>query len=256
MHIAILNCLKPIQAWTCLDMFKNLIDRGLDYNNDHVTISDISISYEIYNCFVDESPISYAGIDAIIRTGAPKSAYEPQSWIKEIHDVLRGMVPAFWAFGRQRYMYDTDNNQDVITSALLEDHGIRVEKNPKGWEKGVHSVELAPRFLRHFPRSTNTGMAVQRKVQFIPQYQVTVPDGSLPLDWIILRMNDLCDVQRLFQPNRVLTYQGHAEFDRATTKAVLEMVNNPAWSKEERGAPERLDDADYYAGILVEFLLG
>ncbi|GMG34974.1 unnamed protein product [Aspergillus oryzae] len=78
----------------------------------------------------------------------PKSAYEPQFWIKEIHDVLRGMVPVFWAFGRQRYMYDTDNNQDVynnhpliklfgacfghqvIASALLEDHGIRVEKNP------------------------------------------------------------------------------------------------------------------------------
>lgn len=117
----------------------------------------------------------------------------------------------------------------------------------------MHSVELAPRLLRHFPRSTNTGMAVQRKVQFIHQYQVTVPDGSLPLDWIILRMNDLCDVQRLFQPNRVLTYQGHAEFDRATTKAVLKMVNNPAWSKEEREAAEQLDDADYYADILVEF---
>ncbi|KAF7627624.1 hypothetical protein AFLA_003001 [Aspergillus flavus NRRL3357] len=60
------------------------------------------------------------------QTGAPKSAYEPQFWIKEIHDVLRDvynnhpLIKLFGAcFGHQ-----------VIASALLEDHGIRVEKNP------------------------------------------------------------------------------------------------------------------------------
>ncbi|KAK6811246.1 hypothetical protein RU639_013012 [Aspergillus parasiticus] len=252
MHIAIFNCLKPIQGRTCPDMFKSLIDRGLDYNNDHFSISDISISYEIYNCFADEFPISYAGIDAIIITGAPESAYEPQSWIKELHNVLRDVynnhphIKLFGAcFGHQ-----------VIASALLEGYGARVEKNPKGWEIGVHSVEFAAEFLKNFPQFMDEDMPVQRKVQFIHQDQVTVPDGYLPQDWIIMGKNDLCHVQGLFQPYRVLTYQGHAEFDRDTTMAALDMVNNPAWSKEDREAADQLDDSDYYAGILVDFLLG
>ena len=144
----------------------------------------------------------------------------------------------------------------MIASALLEDYGVRVEKNQKGWEIGVHGVDFEPEFLSHFPQLTSEDWAKQQKVQFIHQDQVTVPDGSLPSDWIILGKNDLCDVQGLFQPNRVLTYQGHAEFDKATTKAILEEVNNPAWSKEAREAADQADDADFYAGVLVEFLLG
>ncbi|KAB8214224.1 class I glutamine amidotransferase-like protein [Aspergillus novoparasiticus] len=252
MHIVIFNCLKPIKGRACPDMFKELIDRGLDYNKDHPSTSNNVMSYEIYNCFADEFPLSYAGIDAIIITGAPESTYEPQSWIKELHDVLRDVynnhphIKLFGAcFGHQ-----------VIASALLEGYGVRVRKNPKGWEIGVHSVEFASEFLRHFPEFMHEDTVIQRKIQFIHQDQVTVPDRSLPPDWIILGRNELCDVQGLFQPNRVLTYQGHAEFDSDTTKAVLEEVNNPAWSKEDRETADQLDDADYHAGILVDFLLG
>ncbi|KAE8138862.1 class I glutamine amidotransferase-like protein [Aspergillus pseudotamarii] len=252
MHIAIFNCLKPIQGRTCPDMFKNMVDRGLDYNKDRLSTSNVSISYGIYNCSAEEFPTCYAAIDAIIITGSPKSTYDRHAWIVKMHEVLRDVyynhprVKLFGAcFGHQ-----------MIASALLEDYGVRVEKNPKGWEIGVHGVDFEPEFLSHFPQFTSDDWAMQRKVQFIHHDQVTVPDGSLPSDWTIVGKNDLCDVQGLFQPNRVLTYQGHAEFDKATTKAILAKLNSPAWSKDDREAADQPDDADFYAGVLVEFLLG
>ena len=92
MHIAIFNCLKPIQGRTCPDMFKNLVDRGLDYNKNRLSTSNGYISYEIHNCSAEEFPSCYAAIDAIIITGSPKSCYDRHSWIMKMHEVLRGMV--------------------------------------------------------------------------------------------------------------------------------------------------------------------
>ncbi|OGM50807.1 hypothetical protein ABOM_000807 [Aspergillus bombycis] len=252
MHIAIFNCLKPIQGRTCPEMFKNLIQRGLGYNTEHPDTSNIAITYEIYNCAADEFPTSFADINAIIITGSSKSTYDPYPWIKRMQDVLRDVYnnhPHVKLFG-------SCFGHQVIASALLEDCGVRIEKNPKGWEIGVHGVHFEPEFLRYFQQFTNEDITIQRKLQFIHQDKVAVSDESLPPGWIVMGRNDICDVQGLFQPNRVLTYQGHAEFDRTTTKAVLEKVNNPAWSKEDREAADQMDDADYYAGILVHFLLG
>ncbi|KAB8254318.1 class I glutamine amidotransferase-like protein [Aspergillus pseudonomiae] len=252
MHIAIFNCLKPIQGRTCPDMFKNLIERGLYYNTERLDTSNIAISYAIYNCTTNEFPTSFVDINAIIITGSSKSTYDPHPWIKQMQDVLRDVYnnhPHIKLFG-------SCFGHQVIALALLEDCGVRIEKNPKGWEIGVRGVDFEPEFLSYFPQFMNGDIAVQRKIQFIHQDQVAVSAGSLPPGWIILGKSDICNVQGLFQPNRVLTYQGHAEFDRATTKAVLEKVNNPAWSKEDRDAADQIDDADYYAGILAHFLLG
>ncbi|KAE8382739.1 class I glutamine amidotransferase-like protein [Aspergillus bertholletiae] len=253
MHIAIFDCLaESIQGRTLPDMFRSLIERGFDDKKERFDPSCMPISYEIYNCIAEEFPTCFTEIDAIIVTGAPNSAYDADAWIKKMHCVLRDgynhhpKVKLFGVcFGHQ-----------TMASALLGDRGVLAEKNPKGWEIGVQRVDCAPEFLNHFPRFTNGDVTVQRSLQFIHQDHVVVPDGSLPPGWVIMGKNDMCEVQGLFQPNRVLTYQGHAEFDRHIAKAVLDMLDNPAWSGDDWQAADRIDNADYFAGLLVEFLLG
>ncbi|KAF7590668.1 hypothetical protein BBP40_002560 [Aspergillus hancockii] len=232
-------------------MFMNLIERGLDYNKGRLASRDIHVSYSIYNCVDGEFPTFFMGIDAIIVTGAPESAYDLHPWIAEMRRILRNVYahyPGIKLFG-------SCFGHQIIASALLGSHGVYSEKNLKGWAIGVHPVDLSQEFLHYFPHYRDGDRLVQRRIQFIHQDHVVVPGAALPGGWMTVGKSSLCEIQGLFQPGRVLLYQGHAEFDRYVTREILDYVNDPSWSKEDVARADQVDDSDYFAGLLVSFLL-
>jgi hypothetical protein len=66
-------------------------------------------------------------------------------------------------------------------------------------------------------------------------------------------------LQGIWKKGRVLTYQGHAEFDRFINGETLKVFGKPIWDEGylERAleAVERDDDAVWAAGVMLRFFL-
>lgn len=96
----------------------------------------------------------------------------------------------------------------ILAQALLGQYGVKVERSDHGWENGVHEVTLSAQFIAHFPNLRNKTM----RYQFVHSDHVVAE--SLPPGWLSIGSSYKCKVQGLFEPGRVLTYQGHPEFDQ------------------------------------------
>lgn len=145
---------------------------------------------------------------------------------------------------------------------MLGPYGAHVTKDPKGWELGVHPVKLTEPFREHvnLARGVKLGeVPAELRFQFIHADHVVIPPTSLPPDWMIVGSSEHCAVQGVFQPDRVLTYQGHFEFDRFINAETVK-VFGVAWDDGIREAALRSidedDDAGAAAEIAARFLLG
>ncbi|KAH8895256.1 class I glutamine amidotransferase-like protein, partial [Thozetella sp. PMI_491] len=152
-------------------------------------------------------PDNLENTDAIIVTGSTASAYDQEPWIIALEKYLQDVH----AQNPRIRIYGGCFGHQLVSQALLGQHGVRVEKSPKGWEIGVHDVRLNPKFKAAFP-----GLLKGQDVlscQFLHADHVVVPSEGLPESWVSMGSSNLCDVQGIYQPGRVLTYQGHPEFD-------------------------------------------
>lgn len=138
----------------------------------------------------------------------------------------------------------------------MAEHGGRVVKNPKGWEIGVHEVALTPEFSSHFPGSLQDG---KLSYQFLHQDIASI-DGPLPSGWVQLGTTALCDVQGMFLPGRVLTFQGHPEFDKVTNSLCTKMLEGYGMVPSSRVGEflelvDREDSRTLAGEVAIEFFL-
>ncbi|KAF6825404.1 gmp synthase [Colletotrichum plurivorum] len=192
------------------NMFAAWIDAAVAARNAKRPTYD-QVSAEVTGYDVVEKgqyPPSLDDVDVLVVSGSPASCYEDEPWIKKLATYLRDVYenkPAVKIFGGCF-------GHQLLFQTLMADHGGRVVKNPKGWEIGVHQVDLTPEFSSHFPESLRDG---KLSYQFLHQDVASI-GGPLPPGWVQLGKSDLCDVQGLFLPGRVLTFQGHPEFDKVS----------------------------------------
>jgi hypothetical protein len=68
-----------------------------------------------------------------------------------------------------------------------------------------------------------------------------------------------CILQGIWKKGRVLTYQGHAEFDRFINGETVKVFGKPIWDEgfleKAMEAIERDDDAVWAAGVMLKFFL-
>lgn len=66
-------------------------------------------------------------------------------------------------------------------------------------------------------------------------------------------------LQGVWEQGRVLTYQGHAEFDRFVNEETVKVFGGPIWSEDfmvrTLEAVDRDDDAIWAAGVMLRFFL-
>lgn len=191
-------------------------------------------------------------IDGILITGSACSAYDKDAlpWIGKLEEFIRrvwAMFPLVKIFGScfghqiiaqallsrivSGFPRSTLPSEVSPPSFELEDNDkrVRVERCPSGYEVGIVPITLDQTFNRLFPYIAR---ALRGRRQFRLQLvhgDRVVPISSvnkdmanstlnpneikLPHPWVNLGHTPRCPIQGLLYPGRVLTFQGHFEFD-------------------------------------------
>ncbi|KAJ4305737.1 hypothetical protein N0V90_001268 [Kalmusia sp. IMI 367209] len=244
LRIAMFNTDTPVPTvrpkWnTYGKMFEDLLIAAASRIAPHITIE--STEYDIQKF---EYPPSLTDVDVILVTGSAASSYETDKWIRHLDD----------------YVQDVYKNHHHV-KILLREYGARVEKDPKGYELGVKEIRLEEKFrktLRNLSPSSR-GLPESLRVQMIHADHVVVPTLEvLPDTWTILGSTQHCAIQGMYDPARVLTLQGHFEFDRFVNTEIMKVFGvswDPQMLQDGLEAIDADDDAELVAEVVLQFLL-
>lgn len=259
------------------------------------TDETLSVTHAVYNVVEGEYPESLSEFDAIIITASAASSYNKKPWILELEDFVVKLYrnhPSIKIFG-------SCFGHHMICQALLRDSGFRVVKSPHGWEIGIAEVLLTDDFRRAFQnlvenastggisayggrppspddenisgmdsrsgdRSASLMVPPKVRLQFIHEDQVVLhpPHTLLPPSWILLGSTSNCAVQGVYQPGRVLTLQGHFEFDKFKDRETCRIfgaepsAGTEGYHNGDTSETEEMDDGYLVAGMVVRFLSG
>jgi hypothetical protein len=122
----------------------------------------------------------------------------------------------------------------------------------------VNPIALNPSFLSHYGAVTsNPSSLSQLRLQFVHADHVVLP--FLPEGFEGIGSSEHCVLQGVWEQGRVLTYQGHAEFDRFVNGETVKVFGGLIWSEDFMAstleAVDRDDDAIWAAGVMLKFFL-
>ncbi|KAJ5088354.1 hypothetical protein N7456_011970 [Penicillium angulare] len=188
----------------------------------------------------------FGPIDAILITGSISSSYDSDPWIKVLESYIQTVHSAF----PNVKLFGSCFGHQLIAQALLSQHNSddgtpnlthHVEKSEKGFEMGIQPITLSESFTSHFP--VFDGNSKPLRVQLI-HGDIVVPtpiakslatasgvsEVPLPSPWMSIGKSAVCDIQGLYCPGRVLSYQGHFEFDSFSNRALcIEFARRASW---------------------------
>ncbi|KAK8115859.1 hypothetical protein PG984_012361, partial [Apiospora sp. TS-2023a] len=255
LHIAVLECeqmppyivqshgnfARIFESW--LQVGTHRLNAGRPARREHLSVRTSS-----WNVKEGRYPPSFLGVDAIIISGSVNGVHDDVPWIATLRRYLLAVyhnLPWIKIFG-------SCFGHQLIAQTLLGDHGVSVKRS--GWEVGVQEVFHDHAFVQNFPRLSKSPMCYQ----FLHSDEVVAGD-SLPPTWSSIGSSTLCEIQGLYQPGRVLTYQGHPEFDRIimndfVRRLVKAGAIDAAVSETYLAFVERDDTRILAAEVLLKFL--
>jgi GMP synthase-like glutamine amidotransferase len=198
------------------------------------------------------------------------SAYDDAPWIASLSDFCKGRFPSRSAdrTNQSEELYLSHPNIKIFGSCFghqLLCHALfsPPEKNvvcrdPKGYELGVQPISLDTAFLANFGLVTsNPSHPEQLRMQFVHADHVDMKE--LPEGFHSIGRSDHCALQGIWKKGRVLTYQGHAEFDRFINGETAKVFGKSTWSEDfmekTLKSIDAEDDAIWAAQVTLRFFL-
>ncbi|KAK8022929.1 hypothetical protein PG991_006810 [Apiospora marii] len=237
------NFARIFERW--LQVGTHRLNAGRPARREHLSVRTSS-----WNVKEGRYPPGLLGVDAVIISGSVNGVHDDVPWIATLRRYLLGVYHNFpWI-----KIFGSCFGHQLIAQTLLGDHGVRVERSDGGWEVGVQEVHHDHAFVQNFPGLSQAPMCYQ----FLHSDEVVAGD-SLPPTWSSIGSSALCEIQGLYQPGRVLTYQGHPEFDRIimndfVRRLVKAGAIDAAVSETYLAFVERDDTRILAAEVLLKFL--
>lgn len=282
-HVAMLNADTSVpNVYGGLGTFGDILQRVLAISASR-TRAGLSIKHSVFNVVSGEYPDSPHDLDAVVITASAASSYDDLHWIR----MLKEYVVMLYENNPKIKMFGSCFGHHLICEALLKDHGLRVEKHPQGWEIGISEVVFSDEFRKEFGGFEYRGnqddtlrfsgrlpspdddescghehkycrSTISRaRLQFVHADQVVLPSSATSLSepWILVGSTEHCAVQGVYQPRRVLTLQGHFEFDKFETQHTMDIFGaEPDNKTHDINLKEARDDGEVVAAMVVRFL--
>lgn len=257
-------------------VFHNLLSRSAS----RITAGAVALRSDEFDVVNGEYPSCPADYDAIVISGAAASSYDDVDWAKK----LDAYVKMIWDEYPQVKMFGSCFGHQILCQSLLRDAGVTVQKDPNGYELGVQEIRLTDAFIKDlvgqrvsggsFPGFTlpltpsedgpatftnNNPSTNTMSLQMIHADHVVLPPSkALPDGWHNIGSSDHCEVQGLYHTDRLLTYQGHFEFDRFINTETLK-VFGAKWDTERLNkgleSMDHDDDSLMGADCVLRFLM-
>lgn len=260
----------------------------------------LEIVHSVYNVVMGEYPDSLDDLDAVFITASAASSYDHEAWIKKLEEY----VVTLYATYPQIKLFGSCFGHHIICQALLKNYGVGVARRPGGWEIGVNEVKFTDEFREAFahvgsstvkeinlrlanrlpsPESESgeddhkSSFSLESLDRSVPQSAylefvhadevvLALTDSSLPKPWILLGTTEHCKVPGIYQPGRVLTLQGHFEFDTFKSQETMRIFgadegsasnSEPAdFSGSGQALGPECDNGEAVVDMLVHFLMG
>ncbi|PWY83659.1 hypothetical protein BO94DRAFT_625262 [Aspergillus sclerotioniger CBS 115572] len=217
----------------------------------------------------DVNPLAIP-ISAILITGSVASVYDPTlKWVSPVVEFIRTVY--------ERYphvkIFGSCFGHQIVAQALLSasscstdgSGSVRVECCPVGMEVGLERVQLTKGFADAFPCLNGKK---ELRLQMVHGDWVSASEEKeevLPSPWMNVGSTAQCPIQGLYCPGRVLSYQGHFEFDSFVNRETcVEFGRRLGWKEDmiaryvlaigEADGDE--DDSKLAAEVVVRFLAG
>lgn len=255
LHIAIFNTDIPVpevftqRASTYGQIFHSLLTAAASRKHP-----DLVVKSTEYDTRKLEYPASLDDVDLILITGSINSAYDNIPWVHRLEDYI---IATYRDCPRVKWFGSCFGHQ-IICQALLKGYGVRVDAEPRGWEVGVKEMDMDAKFRSAFA-SQGFKVPAKMRLQFVHGDFVVVPDwDALPGSWSVLGSTAWCANQGMMEVGRVLTFQGHFEFDRFVNGETIKTFfakKAPEWLEESLRAVDADDDSEFAAEMVLHFAL-
>lgn len=237
----------------------------------------------------DRSFGPFGAIDAILITGSSASAYqlEKYPWIVKLQSFIQTVYNNY----PEVKIFGSCFGHQIVAQALLSWHNpsfsekqsqfppasandakgyVSVAACPSGYEVGIFPIKLRREFTKSFASLANLPDEKLR-IQLIHGDRVMPlsTETTLPAPWINIGSTEKSPIQGLYYPKRILTYQGHFEFDAFVNRETcIEFARRSGWPASDvavyldRIGPlpdpglEDDDDSKLAAEVAVLFLAG
>ncbi|EPE31450.1 Class I glutamine amidotransferase-like protein [Glarea lozoyensis ATCC 20868] len=259
LHIAILDCDIPVpNVYAARNYYSDIFASLLrDAASKSAEFEGLELKFSRYDSMKGEEPSDeeLRGLDGIIITGSASSAYDKVPWI----EALTALCHKIYTQHPHIRIFGSCFGHQLLSHVLFSPPGQNIVcKDPNGWELGVHPITLSPQFQAHFgPVTSNPERPNELRLQFVHADHVDLHE--LPEGFVSVGRSSHCGLQGVWKRGRVLTYQGHAEFDRFVNCETLRVFGKVIWEEEFiKRALEQVDqddDAVWAAGVMLRFFL-
>ncbi|MCW8410285.1 GMP synthase [Legionella sp. PATHC035] len=200
MHIGILQCdevekgLMAIHG-TYPEMYIKLLRQA-----------EPNLTFKVYDARQDELPIDVDTADAYVITGSRHGVNDGFLWIAALEEFVRRLHES-----RKKVIGICFGHQ-LIAKAL----GGTVIKSPKGWGVGMSINKMTQHKSWMSPSLNQLNLLVSHQDQVV----------ALPSEAEVLATSDFCPFYMLQIRDNLLTVQGHPEFSKSYSQALIELRKN------------------------------
>ena len=207
------------------DMFRQLFAQVANHD---LTFAEVPVIDGVLPSSIDD-------FDGYLVTGSATGVYDSDTWISPLMDFIRA------AHAGDKPLVGICFGHQVIAHAL----GGRAEKWDGGWGLGVHEVAL---------HDTPCWIPPRDRVQLIHLHQdqvVRLPEGATHLG-----STDFCGNAAFYIGDNVFCLQGHPEFEREYTAALMAARTDSMGVEAVAAATDSLEaghEGVTIAGWIVDF---
>ncbi len=198
---------------------------------------DPSLQFTIFDAEHGELPSHVDAADAYLITGSRHGVNDEYPWIAQLEHFVRSLYAA------QKKVIGICFGHQLIAKAL----GGKVIKSPKGWGVGMSQNTVIQVKDWMLPLQTSFNVLVSHQDQVV----------ELPKEAEVVAQNDLCPFYMLQVGNYFFTIQGHPEFTKAYSRALMvsrEDRLNEIEFAQGMNSLELHEDADLIAHWIINFL--